>query len=483
MKNSHKMNKIQPIILSGGSGTRLWPMSRKSTPKQFIKFFGSRTLFQDSVLRVSTDAFDQPIIVTAEAFRFHVTEQMNELKIKAKNIILEPEGKNTAPAVLVAARMAFNQNPNKKILVISSDHYFENNGMLSELLTQEALLPGSSLVLFGITPSRPETGFGYIETGTKVPGTKAKNVKNFREKPVYDDAISMLNSGNYLWNAGIFYCSSNVLLSLAATFQPLMLSLIDKALSRSKTDLSFLRIDPQIWNKIHGISIDYALVEKAKNLVVLELETEWSDLGDWESLSLRALESGEKLDEHGNLLIGNAYQLGSEGCTIWSDDTNRVVATIGMKNSKVIVSDDAVLVVENSKTQQVKQLVDNLVAANMKQVLSHKRTPRKWGWFEELVNKASYSVRLVCLFSGETIQLQKHMTRQEQVSVLEGQLKVKVDDVTYNVSEGDLINIKTGQEHELVNDSADYATFLEIRIGDQFTENNRESDILNQHYT
>ena len=313
------MALIYPIILCGGSGTRLWPVSRKSMPKQFVQLVGEQTLFQQACGRCTGANFAPPIIITSSDYRFIAAQQLAELGIKPTAILLEPEGKNTAPAILAAARYLQDHDSDALMVVMSSDHAIPDEAAFTKMI-EASIMPasGGNILTFGIHPDRPEVGYGYIEYEESSDSDFAIPVRAFHEKPDLERAQAMLNSGRYLWNAGIFMAASQTFLDAGLLLVPDMMQMVEKAVAGMTGDLDFLRLEATSWSAIIADSVDYALMEKADNILVVKFAGSWLDLGDWQAVKHQLAHGVDDVDASGNLIKGNTVQIDTENSLLWS---------------------------------------------------------------------------------------------------------------------------------------------------------------------
>ena len=469
------MAVICPVILCGGSGTRLWPLSRQSMPKQFLNLIGDNSLFQQAAQRVSGSQFAKPLVITSHDYRFIAAQQLADIGMQPIGVVLEPSAKNTAPAILAAAEFLYQQDADAMLLVMPSDHYIPEQQALGDLvLVAKSYAEAGAIATFGIQPDRPETGYGYIERGEALSDANGYGVVAFHEKPDQATARAMLASGTYLWNSGLFLARCQTLLAIAETFVPDMLASVRKSVSESKRDLDFLRLGEVSWQNIKADSIDYAIMEKAENLMVFPFLGRWSDLGDWQSLRRELAEGGADKDQAGNILIGNASQIGSQSSFIWADNAEQVVTTVGMEDAIVIAMKDAVLVINAAHTQDVKQAVDLLETHGYGQAHEQTRHFRPWGWFETLVLSNTFQVRSVHLLPYAKMSMQTHQQRSENWVVVSGEAQVKLDNIVVKVSQNQSIDIPAGTAHQLINAESDGLTIIEVRTGDYLGDDDVE---------
>ena len=468
------MALIYPVILCGGTGTRLWPLSRRSMPKQFLNLTGEDSLFQEAVLRVSGPDFAPPLVITANDYRFIAAQQLADLGIKPSNVLLEPSPKNTAPAIVAAAEKLYDGNPDAVMLVIPSDHYIPDTTAFKErVATARAFAEAGKFVTFGIQPDRPETGYGYIETGKKLSEADGFAVARFHEKPDENTAQNMIGHGSYLWNSGIFLMQCKTVLRLAEQHVPAMLRCVAKSVKLGKPDLDFLRLEETSWAEIEADSIDYAILEKADNLAVFSFPGRWSDLGDWQAI-MRELSADGRSDSRGNLLVGKASQIESHSCLIWSENPEQIIMTVGLADIIVVATADAILVIDKEQAQSVKQIVELLQKQNLSQAYEQPRQFRPWGWFENLVLADGYQVRLVHLYPQTQLSLQTHKKRSENWVVTSGVAEVHMKDRIVRLGTNDSLDIPAGTAHQLSNPADEALTLIEVRTGAYLGEDDVE---------
>ena len=459
---------ITPVLLCGGSGTRLWPLSRKSYPKQFVPLVGERTLFQASAERLSGTEFAAPMVLTNSDFRFIVTEQLAEAGIDPAAILIEPEGRNTAPAVLAAALWLQKTDPDALMLVAPSDHVVPDAPAFRAAV--EAGVPAAQagqLVTFGIKPTHAETGYGYLELAEDPGDFEARPLKldRFVEKPDADKAAEMVAAGTYLWNAGIFLFSVETILAAFETHAPDLVTPVRAAVDKGKPDLGFLRLDPDAWGGADDISIDYAVMERADNLSVVPFAAGWSDLGGWDAVWRETAR-----DERGVALAGNATALDCEDSLLRSEDETLEVVGIGLKNIVTVAMPDAVLVADASRVQDVKNAVAALKAKQAKQATMFPKDHRPWGWFESLVVGDRFQVKRIHVHPGAALSLQSHHHRSEHWIVVEGTAKVTVDDEIKLVTENQSVYIPLGAVHRMENPGKVPMVLIEVQTGSYLGE-------------
>ena len=459
---------ITPILLCGGSGTRLWPLSRKSYPKQFAPLMGDQTLFQASAARLSGEGFAAPVVLTNSDFRFIVTEQLSAAGIDPGAILIEPEGRNTAPAVLAAALWLEKSAPDALMLVAPSDHVVPDAAAFRAAVEAGAAAAREGrLVTFGIKPTHAETGYGYLELGEE-PGDFAARplaLKRFVEKPDAAQAAEMVAAGTYLWNAGIFLFSVATILDAFRKHAPDLVAPCQAAVDQGKADLGFLRLDPKAWKGAEDISIDYAVMERADNLSVVPFAAGWSDLGGWDAVWR---ETGR--DARGVALSGPATAIDCDDTLLRSEDERLEVVGLGLKGIVAVAMPDAVLVADASRAQDVKQAVAALKAKKAKQAEAFPKDHRPWGWFESLVVGRRFQVKRIVVHPGAALSLQSHHHRSEHWIVVEGTAKVTVDEEVKLVSENQSVYIPLGAVHRMENPGKVPMVLIEVQTGSYLGE-------------
>jgi len=454
---------IHPILLCGGSGTRLWPLSRKSYPKQFAKLMGEESLFQASARRLSGTGFAAPMILTGDPFRFIVTEQLAAIEQAPQAILIEPEGRNTAPAVLAAALALEAKDPEALMLVAPSDHVIPDAAGFRA--TIEAAAPAAAdgqLVTFGITPDRPETGYGYLELagGADPAADSPQPLARFVEKPDAERAAEMLAAGNFLWNAGIFLFAAKTIVAAYEAHAPELLAGVRAALESAQTDLGFTRLAPEPWTALPDISIDYAIMEKADNLAVMPYGAGWSDLGGWDAVWL---ESGP--DDAGNVTSEHATAIDCRDTLLRSETPELELVGIGLEDIMAVAMNDAVLVAHKSEAQRVKEAVSALKERGAKQATSFPVDHRPWGWFESLVIGNRFQVKRIHVHPGAALSLQSHYHRSEHWIVVEGTARVTVDDEVKLVTENESVYLPLGCVHRMENPGKVPMVLIEVQTG------------------
>jgi mannose-1-phosphate guanylyltransferase/mannose-6-phosphate isomerase len=457
---------ITPVILCGGSGTRLWPLSRKSYPKQFAPLVGSESLFQASSRRLSgrtsTLSFAAPVVLTGSDFRFIVTEQLSEIGIDPGAILIEPEGRNTAPAVLAAAVHLASVDPEAIMLVAPSDHVVPDTAAFQAAVERglDSVSKGK-LVTFGIKPTHAETAYGYLELTSQPDVTgSAIDLKQFVEKPDMERAQEMVDAGNFMWNAGIFLFKAADIIAAFATYAPELSAPVSSAVENAAVDLGFLRLAAEPWAQADDISIDYAVMEKADNLAVVPFDGGWSDLGGWDAVWR---EAGP--DEDGVVTSGDATAIECTNSLLRSENENLEVVGIGLDNIMAIATNDAVLVADMSRAQDVKKAVAALKAKGSPQATTFPKDHRPWGWYESLVVGTRFQVKRIHVHPGAALSLQSHFHRSEHWIVVEGTARITVDEEVRLVTENQSVYIPLGSKHRMENPGKVPMVLIEVQTG------------------
>jgi mannose-1-phosphate guanylyltransferase/mannose-6-phosphate isomerase len=454
-----------PLILSGGSGTRLWPISRRNLPKQFLSLAGSETLFQQTARRgTSLPDAAAPIVVAADDHRFLAAEQLQELGIGGANILLEPVARNTAPAIAVGALQALKRDPNAVLLVLPADHLIGDTAGFSDAVAQaRPAAAAGSLVTFGIRPDRPETGFGYIRRGDAL-GASAFRVAEFVEKPSLDLAQRYVESGLYDWNSGMFLFRADRYLEELDRHSPATLDAARAAMEKANVDLDFIRLDNDSFSVAPNDSIDYAVMEKTTHAAVVPVSCGWSDIGSWDALWIAA----EK-DADGNHLEGDVIALDTHGSLIRSHDRH-LVATIGLDDVVVVTTPDATLVTRRDRSQDVKKIVDQLKAAGRTEHDLHRVVRRPWGSYDSLESGDRFQVKRIVVKPGAALSLQMHHHRAEHWIVVKGVAEVTCDDKVFLLAENQSTYLPLGSRHRLRNPGKMPLELIEVQSGSYLGE-------------
>jgi len=452
--------KIYPIILSGGSGSRLWPLSREDFPKQLQALVSEQTLLQETALRLKGDGLrvEAPIIVCNEAHRFIADEQLRAVGITPKAIVIEPQGRNTAPAIAAAA-LLLKAEPDALFLSMASDHIVRKpEAFRAAVLAAIPVAQSGRLVTFGVTPTYPETGYGYIKRGAPIGNTKGFAVERFVEKPDALTASAYLKDGGYDWNAGIFMFPVGMFLDEMKNYEPDIIAGCQSALNLGKNDLFFFRLDAETFAKIPSRSIDHGLMERTKNAAVVPVDMAWSDVGSWS-----ALHAQTPSDSNGNALIGDILAIDTQNSYVRS--SKQITATLGVKNLTIVVTQDAVLVADKSRDQDVKAIVDQLKAKKRPEATQHVRTFRPWGWFETTDEGPRFKVKRICVKAGGQLSLQKHAHRSEHWVVVTGRALVTCDGQEFTLGENQSTFIPAGAVHRLSNTWKEELHMIEVQSG------------------
>ena len=454
-----------PLILAGGSGTRLWPLSRKSFPKQFTELHGDQSLFQATLKRLSGQEFTAPIIVTGNDYRFITAEQIEQVGIENAQIILEPVGRNTAPAILAAA-LKFEERPEAILVVAPSDHRIEGKEAFATALTTAAQQAArGDLVTLGIQPTAPETGYGYLALSNIPTLGQAQALKAFVEKPDLATAEAYLAGGQHLWNAGIFLFSVETILSAFEKHAPDLLTACRAALKAGKADLGFFRLDEEAYATCQDISIDYAIMERAEALSVVPVDCGWSDLGSW-----RAVHQTDDLDPNGNSLSVTASQIDCQNTLLLSDREDTRLVGLGLNNIAAIATRDAILVANMDESERVKDVVAELKRLEAPEAIEFKQCHRPWGHYETLALGGRFQVKRIMVKPGGRLSLQSHMHRAEHWVVVEGTAMVTVDEEVTMLTENQSIYIPLGAVHRMENKGKVPLTLIEVQSGSYLGE-------------
>lgn len=457
--------KLIPVLLCGGSGTRLWPLSRTHLPKQFLPLAGEESLLQQTVRRTAGLGGGHLIAVAGNDHRFLLAEQLREIGVAAE-IVLEPCPRNTAPAIAAAAQRAMQVDPESLLLVLPSDHLIEDVAAFHAAVA--AGIPHASsgaLVTFGIVPDRPETGYGYIKRGAKLVG--AYRVDRFVEKPDRDTAAAYLASGDYTWNSGMFLFRADAYLEALKRHAPAIAAAAVQATDRAARDLDFLRLDEAAFAASPADSIDYAVMEKADNVVVVPLAAGWNDIGAWDAL----LSVGEA-DAGGNRTVGDVLTHDSRGC--YARSSSRLVALVGMEDTVVVETADAVLVADKARAQEVKHIVSALKAAGRAETEFHTIVHRPWGSYEGIARGPRYQVKRIVVKPGRSLSLQKHHHRAEHWIVVSGTARVTRGEEPLLLSENQSTYIPLGTVHRLENPGKIDLEIVEVQSGSYLGEDDIE---------
>lgn len=458
------VDTITPVILCGGSGTRLWPMSRKGYPKQFVGLIGKGSLFQQSARRLAGEPFARPVIVTNSDFRFTVTQQLQDAGIVPAAVLIEPDARNTAPALLAATLVVARQDPDALILAAPSDHFITDPQNFRDTVSRGTTAARTGqIVTFGIRPSRPETGYGYLELGT---GTGvAVPLRRFVEKPDLARAQDMLAQGGYLWNSGIFLFSASALIEAFALYAPDILTQVSGAVDAAEPDLDFLRLAPDHWARCADISVDYAIMENAPNLCVVTHEGDWSDLGGWEAV----LQLSDP-DPDGVATHGPVCAVDCQDTLLRSESEALQLVGLGLDNIVVVAMPDAVLVADRARVTDLGDVVKSMRKENVPQADTFPKDHRPWGYFETLTLGQRFQVKRIVVNPGATLSLQSHVHRAEHWIVVAGTAKVTIGDDVTLVSENQSVYVPLGAVHRLENPGKVPMELIEVQTGSYLGE-------------
>ncbi|TRD19820.1 mannose-1-phosphate guanylyltransferase/mannose-6-phosphate isomerase [Palleronia caenipelagi] len=462
------MHIIHPVILCGGSGTRLWPLSRKSFPKQFTPILDGRSLFQATAARLNGPGegldFAAPVVVTNAMFRFVVTEQLVGEGIDPGAILIEPEGRNTAPAICAAALFLSRTDPDALMLVAPSDHLIPDDRALRSAVAEgvPSALSGH-LTLFGIRPTRPETGYGYLELAAAAEGPTP--LRRFVEKPDAETAARLIDDGQHLWNAGIFLFRASDILAAFETHAPEVLAAVREAVEQAEVDLGFLRLAPEPWSRAPDISVDYAVMERSAGLHVVPYDSDWSDLGGWD-----AIWSVLDKDAAGNAISNHATAIDCTDTLLRSESQDVELVGIGLSDMIAVAMNDAVLVAPMDRAQEVKDAVAALKAKGAGQATTFPVDHRPWGWFQSLVVRDRFQVKRIHVHPGGALSLQSHFHRSEHWIVVQGTARVTVDDEVSLLSENQSVYVPLGSVHRLENPGKVPMVLIEVQTGSYLGE-------------
>ena len=457
-------DKITPIIMCGGSGTRLWPLSRESYPKQFISLGKdqSKSLLQNTQLRImELDQLNNPIFVCNEEHRFIVAEQIREINIKNFTILLEPVGKDTAPAITIAALKALEKEINPTLLVLASDHEIENTkSFIDSINIGKKYADQDKLVAFGILPTSPETGYGYIKALNPLSNEspKAEKIEQFLEKPNLLKAKELIKNKRFSWNSGIFMFKAKVLLKEIEKFSPEILNKCKLSLKESINDLDFQRLNKVTFQECPSESFDIAVMEKTNKGVVIPLNCGWNDIGSW-----KAVWENSKKDNNGNFTKGKVITEKTNNCYLRSE--KRLIVGIGLEDLVIVETNDAILICNKYQTQLVKNIVQKLKDKKISEGQEHSKVNRPWGHYLSIVGDSRWQVKLISVKPGEKLSLQMHHHRSEHWVVVKGTAKVEIDQEISILSENESIYIPLGSKHRLSNPGKIRLTLIEVQSG------------------
>lgn len=456
---------IIPILLAGGAGTRLWPVSRDALPKQFLPLVGERSTYQETLARVRDPMFGAPIVITGPNFHFFAKRQAEDIGVDA-TVVIEPLRRDSAPAIAAATAVARKRDPEAVVLALAADHIILDAPQFrATCLAGRAGADAGRIVTFGIKPSEPKTSFGYILPGQAIAGA-VRAVERFVEKPDAATAARYVKDG-YLWNSGNFLFRADVLLAELARLEPEMAKAVIDSVDKATTDLGFLRLDPEAFARAPQQSIDYAVMEKTDRAAVVEGAFRWSDIGSWDALFDIAAK-----DADGNVLHGPTMTMDAHGCVVHSD--GRLTAVVGVDDLVVVSTSDAVMVVPRARSQEVKELVAKLKAGKRAEATDHKRVHRPWGYYESIDMGERFQVKRIVVAPGGILSLQKHRHRAEHWVVVKGTAEVTVNETVKNVHENESIFIPIGSVHRMANKGKIALELIEVQTGSYLGEDDIE---------
>jgi mannose-1-phosphate guanylyltransferase len=452
---------MKPVILAGGSGSRLWPKSRAALPKQFLNLTSDLTMLQDTIHRLDGTKADKPIVICNDAHRFLVAEQLRQQDVDHGGILLEPVGRNTAPAIALAALHASLKGDDPTLLILAADHLINDAPAFHQAIKHaEVLAEQGKLVTFGIVPDSAHTGYGYIQGGQQVAAVEVGfDVASFVEKPDLATAQSYVDSGEYYWNSGMFMFKASRYLQELEKYNPQMLEICRKAIATEAKDLEFVRVDADIFAGCPDDSIDYAVMEKTDSACVVPLDAGWSDVGSWSSL----WETAKEKDQNGNVVIGDAILEGVNNSYVNAEQ--RLISVVGLDDVVVVETKDAVLVANKDKVQDIKKVVNQLKADKRPEFEFHREVFRPWGSYDSIDNGERFQVKRITVKPGEKLSVQMHHHRAEHWIVVAGTAKVTNGDETLLLSENQSTYIPVGVIHALENPGKIPLELIEVQSG------------------
>ena len=465
---SRKNSDLIPVILSGGSGSRLWPLSRSSLPKQYLNLDEKNdlSLLQNTYLRLKgIQNLKDPIIISNEEQRFIVAEQMREINVKPNSIILEPTGKNTAPAITLAALKALKEDNDPILLILSSDHKIEDEKNFKKVINDGFLhAHNGNLMTFGVIPNSPETGYGYIKSYEELTKNKSSSkISKFIEKPNLELAKEFIKDNHYLWNSGIFLFKASAILKELEKYEPQIIKICSESIKKGVADLDFFRVDEEVFKKCPNKPIDIAVMEKTKLGYVMSLKSGWDDIGSWKSVW-----QNSKKDNKGNSLKGKVIIEQTKNCYLRSEE--RLIVGINLNNLIIVETNDAILVSNKDSTQKVKKIVEELKKSNFVEGIENKKNYRPWGSFTSIEKGSSWQVKRLEIKPKASISLQMHKHRSEHWVIVNGIAKVEINGKTSILRKNESTYIPSGSKHRLSNPDKMPLIVIEVQSGSYLGE-------------
>jgi len=451
--------QITPVILAGGSGTRLWPLSRKEYPKQYLTLVGDNSMLQETILRLNgLDNLTDPIIICNADHRFLVAEQCQEISIKNPTILLEPVGRNTAPAIAAAAIQSLKDSEDSTLLVLSADHVIQDIDAFHKAIniaSQQA--QKGKLVTFGVIPTDANINYGYIKS-SKENNNDVHKVEEFVEKPDLKTAKFYLEQGSYLWNSGMFMFQALTFVNELTIHASDIVASVNNAVNNAEKDLDFIRLDQQAFESSPSDSIDYALMEKSSNVVAVPMDAQWSDIGAWTAL----YDIGKK-DSQGNVIKGDV--IAQDTTNTYINANHHMVAAIGVDNLIIIDTPDATFIATQDKAQEVKSIVESLKTSNRSENRTHRKVYRPWGWYDSIESGEHFQVKRLYVKPGAKLSLQMHQKRAEHWVVVSGMATVTNGEQVFNLNKGESTYITLGVTHALENQTSEPLEIIEVQSG------------------